>query len=237
MGGGIQRLDGGKPAWLENVGRDLPEETRTHRLAELLPAGYEAYLRLFHPFLPWGIDPQEVALGDRRTWRSLADETGARFHGELQWDTLRPVLPVHGDARPYEVHDGELEPLTRRRLFKHLGSHTSPQPAFFLYDLAAVVMGHDPVLVQAPVDAVDDVVAWAEARAGAAVSTPEYVWPEDRSWVVCTDYDLTSTYVASRRPLADALLNDAELEVVEVERATRVDYRADRVQQPTPRNE
>jgi hypothetical protein len=52
------------------------------------------------------------------------------------------------------------------------------------------------------------------------VSEPELVWPEDRSWVVCTDFDLLSTYIACNRTLAKALTDDSHLEVAEVSRRT-----------------
>ena len=62
---------------------------------------------------------------------------------------------------------------------------------------------------------------------GFAAETPELVWPDDRSWVICTDYDLTSTYIGSDRKLAGVLMDDSQLEIVEVTRDTRVDNAAD----------
>ncbi|MFJ3903601.1 hypothetical protein [Streptomyces sp. NPDC090025] len=44
--------------------------------------------------------------------------------------------------------------------------------------------------------------------------TPSNLWPADRSWVVCTDYDLWATKVCGPGPLVEALLADAELEAV-----------------------
>jgi len=53
------------------------------------------------------------------------------------------------------------------------------------------------------------------------------VWPEDRSWVLCTDYDLVATYIACNRALARALTDDGLLEIAEVSRRSRVDDHAD----------
>lgn len=47
--------------------------------------------------------------------------------------------------------------------------------------------------------------------------SPQLWWPDDRSWVVATEIDLVSTYVACSHPLADALMADDELEAIRVE--------------------
>ncbi|MBW5483521.1 hypothetical protein [Streptomyces bambusae] len=44
--------------------------------------------------------------------------------------------------------------------------------------------------------------------------TPSNLWPLDRSWVVCTDYDLWATKVAGPARLVEALLGDTEIEAV-----------------------
>ncbi|MFI9803329.1 hypothetical protein ACIHEJ_02965 [Streptomyces sp. NPDC052301] len=44
--------------------------------------------------------------------------------------------------------------------------------------------------------------------------SPSNLWAEDRSWVVCTDYDLWATKVAGPAPLVEALLRDTEIEAV-----------------------
>ncbi len=191
-------------------------------------------MRLFHPFIEWGRDPASVAPADRRKWRDFADQIGVPLAPTLQWDTLRPALPVEQEKRRYEVHVGELEPVTRQRLFSHLGRHTPPQATFFLFDLAAIIAGHDPFTLEAQVGDIEAVVEWVEERNAAAVSTPELVWPEDRRWIVCCDYDLSSTYLASDASLADDLLADPMLETVEVALETRVDWRADADLRPSP---
>ncbi|UQX04659.1 hypothetical protein [Streptomyces sp. RerS4] len=43
---------------------------------------------------------------------------------------------------------------------------------------------------------------------------PSNLWAHDRSWVLCTDYDLWATKVAGPAPLVEALLNDWEIEAV-----------------------
>ncbi|MFJ4188447.1 hypothetical protein [Kitasatospora sp. NPDC089509] len=44
--------------------------------------------------------------------------------------------------------------------------------------------------------------------------SPSNLWAEDRSWVLCTDYDLWGTKVAGPPALIEALLTDPELEAL-----------------------
>ncbi|WP_439681216.1 hypothetical protein [Embleya sp. MST-111070] len=44
--------------------------------------------------------------------------------------------------------------------------------------------------------------------------SPSNLWAKDRSWVLCTDYDLWGTKVAGPPALVEALLNDPEIEAV-----------------------
>jgi hypothetical protein len=50
--------------------------------------------------------------------------------------------------------------------------------------------------------------------------SPSNLWPQDRSWVVCTDYDLWATKVAGPTALVEALLDDTEIEAVRLPWAT-----------------
>jgi hypothetical protein len=53
--------------------------------------------------------------------------------------------------------------------------------------------------------------------------TPEYWWPVDRSWCVCSDYDLTFTVVGGSSVVIERLLHHPVLECLEVTPGTRVD--------------
>lgn len=230
----VQQLEGGKPDWLLALTQDPADKSAVHRVGELLPADFEVYLRLFHPFGPWITDETAPIDDGRRTWHSLAREAGVEFHAELQWGSLRPVLPQQGEGRRYAVAEGEVEPFTRRVLFEHLAVCEPNEPTYFLYDLSAIILGRDPALMKARTGDIEQVVAWAEAHELAASSTPEYVWPQGRSWVLCTDYDLASTYIACARCLGEVLLAEPRLEIEPVRLQTRVDDRADVINQSAP---
>jgi hypothetical protein len=44
---------------------------------------------------------------------------------------------------------------------------------------------------------------------------PEYWWPEDRSWIVCTDYDSVFTIVGGAGALIESIVANDVLEAVE----------------------
>ncbi|MEU8539484.1 hypothetical protein AB0C52_05690 [Streptomyces sp. NPDC048717] len=44
--------------------------------------------------------------------------------------------------------------------------------------------------------------------------SPSNYWPEDRSWLLCTDYDLWATKVVGPPDLIESLLKDSEIEAV-----------------------
>ncbi|GAA3385607.1 hypothetical protein GCM10017750_64920 [Streptomyces racemochromogenes] len=50
--------------------------------------------------------------------------------------------------------------------------------------------------------------------------SPSSLWPRDRSWVVCTDYDPWATKLAGPAALTEALLNDVDMEAVRLPWAT-----------------
>ena len=56
--------------------------------------------------------------------------------------------------------------------------------------------------------------------------TPEYWWPADGCWCVCSDYDLMFTVVGGGEELISAVLRDTFLECIEVTPSTRIDFYA-----------
>lgn len=219
----VTRVTSGPELWLTRLGEaETPAGGVT--VAQCLPAGYECYLRVFHPFTTW-------ACKGRRTWRSLADEANLVFHAELSWQSLRPILSAGFDpARGlrFQVEEGNLEPETFESLHQCLLNVTGDKLALFYYGLASVVRGQAPVLISGVHSQFREVRELAEREMPGVVG-PEYVWPHDRAWVVNTDFDLTSTYIACAANLAAAITQEPRLEVLPVQLTTRVDNQSDRV--------
>jgi hypothetical protein len=57
--------------------------------------------------------------------------------------------------------------------------------------------------------------------------TPTHWFPKDRSWLVCTDYDLTFTLIGGSESLVRDLLASREVECLPANPETRVDRDAD----------
>jgi hypothetical protein len=59
-------------------------------------------------------------------------------------------------------------------------------------------------------------------------------WPADRAWLVCTDIDLVSTYVAGSAACIAELLSHPDLEAAPAEAKQKVTWDADQVNPPPP---
>ena len=204
---------------------------RGHVVGELLPPGFERYLRLFHPFVPWSADSSvPIPASECVRWAELARRAGVSFGPNLTWRQLETVLMINADGdRDFAVWEGELELDTATTLFESLAK--DDDGGYFLaFGLAAIIgtSAHSSVTYFAR--SLDDRSAAAQdldTEVPGSITTAEYVWPSDRSWIVCTDYDLTSTYVALDNAGAERLHTQPRLEVVDVTLETRVDDAAD----------
>lgn len=207
-------------------------EGRLHTVGELLPKGFARYLRIFHPFVPWDAEPSaQSSVKKRMSWEGLAVEAGVPFGPTLTWRQLKVVLPISADEsqRPWAVWVGDLEKGTADALFESLDVGGG-EGFFFAFGLAAILGTHEhgPMMFRADsLDSRAEVIERVREAGAAAVTTPQYVWPKDQAWIVCSDYDLDSTYVAAGHEAALRVLHHPVLEAVEVQLETRIDGRAD----------
>jgi hypothetical protein len=186
------------------------------RVAQLVSPGFDRYVRIFHPVLDGDPQKAEEPLTPRRSWASLAQEAGVAFDAELSQLSL-------GDVQaPYWISEGNLDEPARSSLFRLLDHGTRTVPVFFLYELGAVSRGGTPMLFAGPLPSFAEAQAMADADVGEWVPGPEFLWPADRSWVVISDYDISSTYVGCSAALAHAILADPNLEALPVSLATLV---------------
>ncbi|MFG3285468.1 hypothetical protein [Streptomyces sp. NPDC048111] len=194
-----------------------------HVVAELVPSGFEAYLRVFHRF------EASDGSGRTRSWRAWAEAGGVRFHAELSHWSLPDDGRGPGGTPHWYAGTGQPDERTRRALVRVLAEATGAQPVFFAYDLAAVLSGSDePMVRRSSLDQLEAVREEMTAELGGAEG-PEFWWPEDRSWVVTSDYDLLSTYVGCSATVAERILGSDEIEALPVTLRTRVDGDADRL--------
>jgi len=213
--------------WLDaRIGRS--PKGPVHHVDELLPSGYDRHLRLFHPFVPWDSKPEvPVPQGLRRSWESLATEVGVAFHGELQWRSLESALPIQpGGGRRYCVFGGQIERSTASTMMALLTARSPKVHVHYVYSHPACITEEYGF---APVAYVGDAGDFDAVTEEARMPGPTYIWPEDRLWVVATDYDLTSTYIACDASTYEALSAEPGLETIAVSRRSRIDYGADQL--------
>jgi hypothetical protein len=210
-------------------------------VGSIIPEGFEAYGRLFHPV--------EGDAGRRERWGDLARRNRRIVHPEMQFHWIsRPV----GQRPPpgYDPGDGPSWgslPLPERQALVEVLSRytTTPDTCWF-----CVWDGYDP-LEENPT------VEWHEPGTLAALrariqrrrprrrvpslplvdlphrryylyrgsiqkalaplpleQSPNLWWPEDRAWFVATEIDYAWTYVGAPRRAVEELVEDGRVEVL-----------------------
>jgi hypothetical protein len=156
-------------------------------------------------------------IGSRVYWRQLAERWGKVYHPGI---TDRGMVPPFTSWPRYLVgpEEGNLDVDQLRILAKALAPLTGDQACFFWW---MMVFREEPMYRGHLVELPDAPAAQLDLR------SPNYVWPLDRTWCICTDYDLCFTVIGGTDEVTSALMAETELEVLEIDSNTRVDYRAD----------
>ena len=133
---GVARIELTVP-WKDQL---TPGAARGHTVAELLPPGFDCYVRVFHPFVPWEAEPTEPVSRSRcGRWAEIARSAGVTFGPNLTWRQLEKALPVGVDGqRPFAVWEGDLEINTAAALFAALPS-PGADGYFLSFGLAAII--------------------------------------------------------------------------------------------------
>jgi hypothetical protein len=121
------------------------------------------------------------------------------------------------------VWEGDLEITTRDALYSTIDD--GPGPFNIAFGLAGIVRGRDHaslMFIEPSLSAIGKTAKAIPVLGQDAITTPEYVWPEDRRWIVCSDYDLASTYVAASREIASQLFANETLEILELSPSDRL---------------
>jgi hypothetical protein len=145
----------------------------------------------------------------RIRWRDLAAQYSVSFTPQITDAAFTAVFPGRSWPR-YLVgpDEGTLDEEGCRRLCEILAPFTGAQRCFFYYELIAT-RSVEALLYSGRLDEVPSTFG-----IDAALGTPSYWWPEDRTWCVCTDWDVTYTVVGGTSDLAREIEGDAILEVV-----------------------
>ena len=199
---------------------------------ELVPRGFEACVRVFHPAR---LDGEPV------TWAEIAAANGTVPHARMRLEALTgmasmydtqanvfDVPPADGSAPPEEVV---------RLLVELLGRDREPSAACFFAIWDGYGQLSDGVRA-APVFELPGrryhLLCGRPADALTSNVGPNLWWPTGRRWLVASEIDLNTTFVATSRAVAAKILSQPALEAYEVSTETGFDHRGDDVN-PLPR--
>lgn len=212
---------------------------RLHPFAQnvgsVIPAGFDAYVRIFHPAWMWG-DGTEVEV----RWSEVAAWSGKTVHAEMQFDSIATPPPAR-QAEPSPWRGGPrlgvLSTQQGNALVGLLAQHTSTSDRcwFCLWDGYGYLHGAvsalfsakegdpQPPVLPSPTLKKSRVRLPARdyllftgpvARAAGWQDGPNLWWPDDRSWCVASEIDFPYTYVGGSAKLIEQILAHPLLEAL-----------------------
>ena len=212
-------------------------------LRSLLPDGFAAYARIFHPAYLNKDEERPIR------WSTVASWTGRTVHPLMQFERIAGLsedphdmykdppwgsLPKHGSIPEREC----------RTLVEVLRCFTStPDSCYFclwegfgnidtrLYKASSRVRapGRDYLLFRGPIDAI---MAFITRDGPFWGHSPSIWWPEDRAWCVARDIDLFDTYVGGSRECIEAVLSNPDLEALPTTIDARLGLHGDTINAP-----
>lgn len=221
--------------WLRDVTPAAWIGPRLHPFGQdvgsIIPEGFEAYARLFHPV--------QLEHDRQERWSDVALRNGRIVHSEMQFhqiSTPRGQAPKGNPRNGQEPREGTL-PLEQRRVLVEILRSATDTPDRCWFCMWEGFGGLDESVVPERVELpgrnyllyTGNIDLGLESRTGPFDQSPNLWWPEDRAWFVATEIDFAWTYVGGTRDVIAALVSDSRLEVLPAALDDEVDYMADRV--------
>jgi hypothetical protein len=230
---------------------------RLHPFAQdvgsVVPSGFAAYARIFHPASADGRPEIEVR------WSDVAALSGKKVHPAMQFHAIAP-----SDLEPDPPRLGVLSKGQASVLVAVLSAHTStPDSCWFcLWEgygylhpgASAVLLAARPPFARLRVGIRRLQLRWSAPRLprpdGPRVRLParDYLlfhgplaeavgwedgpnlwWPDDRTWCVASEIDFPYTYVGGSQGLVDAIVNHPAIEALPATEADGIAYDSDRI--------
>jgi hypothetical protein len=214
----------------------------------LMPDVFEAYAKVFHWLdahygnIDTPLSPEEqTALhlpqceplrdlveklrandGDTRVrWKAVAEALGIPFEAGLSDDWFRAKLETGCWPRYILGPDeGLLDLRELSALSTVLAAGDASIQCFYRLPEMAFIGTDNPLLYEG---SLADLSAFSTKP---SFRNPEYWWPANHEWCVCSDYDLAFTIVGGSSAAIRRVLGDPVLEAIEVQPDLRVDYYA-----------
>ena len=239
---GVELMEDIAPArWLEERLWPWGNPCGAHetRVGSIVPEGFAAYARVFHPAELRDRGHVPVRRSPVR-WSTVASWTGRTVHPEMQFERIANLSKPYEDP-PWGSYPryGCLPSEECRTIADVLKEFTStPNLCYFciwegwghldpaLYKNASRLrLPHRGYLLfRGPLDAVmsflDD-SGWSQS--------PSIWWPDDRAWCVATEIDNPDTYVGGSDACIERILSCRDLEALPTTTEARVDLGGDTI--------
>jgi hypothetical protein len=156
----------------------------------------------------------------RIRWQTLAQLLDVPFQTEICHEWFRTTMKEPGCWPRFLIGPGAgfLNAEELSEFVSILGPFTNSQDCFFRFSEIAFIATDKPILFAG---ALNELPAFLAERKDQF--TPEYWWPSDHSWCLCSDFDLDFTFVGGSKNLISSVLKNTTLEALEVTLRTRVD--------------
>jgi hypothetical protein len=219
-------------------------------LSVLLPPNFEAYAKILHRIPanyrhidnPYPFTENEIAIlkipscpelrsfvqaqrekgaGPRIRWKEIANFLGVPFEPQICHAWFRASMndPTCWPRFLCGPVEGNLDQEELSEMVSILRPFTGGQECFIRFAEMPLIGATKPMLFAG---ALDEVVEFGKENNYRF--SPEYVWPTDRSWCVCSDFDFTFTFVGGPQELISAILASNEFEAFQIAPQTRIDY-------------
>jgi hypothetical protein len=219
-------------------------------VSHLLPTSFEAYAKILHSIEPnyknidKPLSDREISLlkippctrlrsfveslrqerqAQKIRWQALARLFGVPFESGIchEWFRAKMEEPGCWPRFLFGPDEGNLNDDELSEMVAVLGAFAGGQDCFFRFAEIPFITTDKPILFRGALSDLHEFLSDGKYQ-----FTPEYWWPVDRSWYLCSDYDLTFSVVGGTRRLVDAVLNNTNVEALEVTPETRIDWLA-----------
>ena len=222
-------LDPAPGRWIEEA-----LGSRFAHVEALVPKGYEAYARLFHPALTHEDRPVR--------WATVTEWSGKTYHSLMSFEGIKVPRAGYGSSdQPWDDDPAEdrIEPEDIVELSSFLSNYTGmPDQYYFAvwegygsFGMGSSALytpsGGIPLLPPAGVEEAQRLKgvgreyllysgppSFNDFLDFPGLDGPNIWWPADRSWCVSTDIDLDSTYIGASEECIERLLGHPSLEVL-----------------------
>ena len=214
-------------------------------IRHLIPDVFEAYAKIFHRLdvhyenIDNPLSEEEIAIlqipactsicslaekvrrrngGTRISWREVAAFFGFPFAPGLSYIWIsRQLAPTCWPRFIYGPGDGYLEAEEYTEIASLLLEEGYLPECFYRLAEIPFIATDQQLLFQGELTEVNSIPTRSNWNA------PEYWWSPSNEWCLCSDYDLTFTFIGGTRSLVARILNSPSLEAIEVQPDLRVD--------------